>query len=181
MLLCILLDLMECNLLRCLLWYLLGAQSLDSESKDPVAIIREQMSNNLPPSLSQVVTIINVWLDLSKWMARANLVCQGSEQSPCDASAFLNKPKRQFCLERKQRHLIPAHLPEMPSSSPLLFPGFTHYYVHTSSFSLHILKSLPISLCSSLCTTSNIFRLIQLQVFSPCCDACNCFWLGLTI
>lgn len=78
---------MECNLLLCLLWSLFGAHSLDRESKKPAAIIREQMSNTPQPSLSQVVTIINVWLDLSKWKPRANLVCQGSEQSTCDPPA----------------------------------------------------------------------------------------------
>lgn len=46
----------------------LVSHMLDSESEDPAATMREQMSR---PSLSQVVTIINVWSNLSKWMSKS--------------------------------------------------------------------------------------------------------------
>lgn len=76
-----------------------------------------------------------------------------------------HKPNTLFCLEWRQRHLIPHRLPRMPPSSAVC----SRIMKPSASAAPHIhsLNSRPVSLGSPLCGAFRRFRLTQLQ------------WLGL--
>lgn len=101
---------------------------------------------------------------------KANLVCRGSEQSP-STRLSKNKPNTTVLsgVETKEFHPT-THLFQSCQPLPWISTSLCSQPAHSCPY--------PCALPSVL---HPVFRLTQLQVFSPCCGACNCFWLALAI